>query len=142
MKILAFLIAAFAAAALQATAHAETAQHKLACPAKAPTEWGLPDAPLSEVQVLATPEHEAIDETATPSLVPEVNAVRDGALQQIWPMNSNGPGWLWFVDCRYRGTKRFLRLDAKDTHRCVRTITHYSKATGESARSTQRLVCD
>lgn len=142
MKTKTFLVAACAAAALRAAAAAETAQPKLACPATAPAAWGLADAPLAQVQVLATPEQEAIDETAPPSLVPDENAIRDGALRQVWQMNSNGPGWRWFVDCSYRGSKRILRLDAKDTRRCERTIIPYSKASGAAPQSVQRMVCD
>jgi hypothetical protein len=140
MKARVLLIAALAFVALPSAA--ETPRPKLSCPAVAPADWGLTNAPLAEVQVLATPEHEAIDETATPSLVPDENVIRDGVLRQTWQMNSNGPGWLWYVDCRYRGSKRVLRLDAKGLSRCLRTITPFSKTSGETPRSVQRMACD
>ena len=121
---------------------AEAQDYTLECPAHAPKDWGLPNAPLSGVEVLSAPKGQAIDETAPPSLVPDETSIRSGTLHQSWQMNADGPGWVFFVDCHYKGTDRILRLDAKNVTRCDRTISHFSKTTGgETARSEQRMRC-
>ena len=122
-------------------AHADVQGHALECPARAPDDWKLPNAPLSGVEVLSSREGEAIDETAPPSLVPDEQSIQSGTLHQSWKMNADGPEWIFFVDCHYKGTDRILRLDARTVTRCDRTISHFSRTTGETARSEQRMRC-
>ena len=113
----------------------------LECPAAAPAAWHVGDAPLAGVEVLPAPEGAKIDETAPPSLVPDEESLRDGTLHQAWVMNGDGPGWAFFVDCHYAGSDRLLRLDAHAMKRCERTITHFSKSSGASRDSQQRMLC-
>jgi hypothetical protein len=130
-------------AALVSQADGAMAQiHKLECPAVAPAEWQVPNAPLSGVEVLSTPDDQPIDETAPPSLVPDEENLRSGTLRQSWRMNADGPGWVYFVDCLYRGTERRLRLKADLVSRCDRSISHFTKRSGETERSVQRMSCD
>jgi hypothetical protein len=121
---------------------AAAAGHRLECPAVAPADWGLSRARLSGVAVLATEDGETIDEAAAPTLVPDSETMRAGTLHQRWQMNVYGPDSRFYVDCRYRGTDRVLRLDAGQVKRCEREITHFSRATGESQQSENRLYCD
>lgn len=117
-------------------------RHKLECPAVAPAVWGLAGAKLAGVEVLSAPRGEKIDETAPPSLMPDGQSLAAGTLRQEWRMNEDGPGWVFFVDCHYRGSERVLRLDAAGVKRCQRTIAHFSPSAGESAGSEQAMVCD
>ncbi|HUB96188.1 MAG TPA: STY0301 family protein [Stellaceae bacterium] len=116
--------------------------HKIQCPAMAPAEWGIRDAPLSGVQILSQPKGEKIDEAAPPSLVPDQTDISGGTLRQFWIMNGSGPGWDFFVDCQYRGTTRILRIEANGVKRCDRTITHYHASGAADKRSVDRLQCD
>jgi hypothetical protein len=121
---------------------AEAASHRLECPAVAPADWALPQARLSAVAVLATKAGEPIDEAAPPTLVPDSETISAGSLHQRWEMNVYGPGSRFYVDCRYRGSERVLRLDAGQVKICERVITKFSRATGESPQSENRLYCD
>ena len=117
-------------------------RHKIECPATAPAEWGISGAKLSGVQILSQPEGEKIDETAPPSLAPDETKISGGTLHQYWTMNTGGPGWDFFVDCQYAGTKRFLRIKANTAKRCDRTITHYNRGGDPDPRSVDSLHCD
>jgi hypothetical protein len=128
-------------AALVASGAEAAPAHKLACPATAPAEWGG-GGKLSGVQILSQPKGEKIDETATPSLMPDRTDISAGTLRQYWTMNEAGPGWDFFVDCRYADTGRFLRLDANTVKRCDRTITHYRRSGDPDPRAIDSLACD
>ena len=128
-------------AALLASGAQAAPAHKLECPATAPAEWGA-GGKLSQVQILSQPKGEKIDETATPSLVPDKTTVSGGTLRQYWTMNEAGPGWDYFVDCRYDGTERFLRLEANAVKRCDRMITHYRSSGAADPRAIDSLHCD
>jgi hypothetical protein len=130
------------AAALVATAAKAAPAHKLECPARAPAEWGIAGATLSGVQILSQPKGEKIDETAPPSLMPDDTKISGGTLRQYWTMNAAGPDWDFFVDCRYAGTERLLRLDANGVKRCDRMITHYRNSGDPDPRSVDSLRCD
>jgi hypothetical protein len=128
--------------ALAASHGAEAASHRLECPMVAPAAWGLPNARLSGVEVLSARAGEPIDNTAPPSLVPDSESIRAGTLHQRWRMNQDGPGWSFYVDCRYQGSDRVLRLDAGQVKTCDQFITRFSAAKGESKQSERRLHCD
>jgi hypothetical protein len=118
------------------------ATHKLECPAAAPADWNLPGAPLSGVEVLSAPIGETIDEKSPPSLVPDENTLRAGTLRQSWRMDGDGSGWVRFVDCRYRGSLRVLRLEASHLASCERVVTHFSETSGAGKLSKETMICD
>jgi hypothetical protein len=121
---------------------AAAAGHRLECPAVAPADWGAPQGKLSGVAVLAAKDGEPIDETAPPSLVPDGESLRAGTLHQRWRMNGYGAGWRFYVDCRYQGSARVLRLDAGAVKSCDRFISKFSRTSGESGQSENSLACD
>ncbi len=140
MKIGAFL---FIAAVLHGPfAGAADVKHKLECPEFAPAGWGAGKGALSGVDVLSSPAGEPIDEHAPPTLAPDDETVEGGTLRQTWQMNNDGAGFVSFVDCHYQGTPRPLRLDAKATKICVRSIAPFDKAKGAAADAKQALYCD
>jgi len=130
---LAFVVAALAVAS-PASAGADP---RLSCPAHAPDGWGPVRGPLAGVEVLAAPRGAKIDNAAPPSLVPDVNEVRDGILHQAWRMNAEGPNWVYYVDCHFAGTTRVLRLDAGSVARCERVLPAPPKVD-----LPQSLTCD
>jgi hypothetical protein len=121
---------------------AAAAGHRLECPAVAPADWALPHARLSAVAVLAAKDGEAIDEASPPTLVPDSETISAGSLHQRWQMNVYGPGSHFYVDCRYQGSDRVLRLDAAPVKICERVVTKFNRATGASPQSQNRLYCD
>ena len=121
---------------------AVAAGHRLECPTVAPADWALPRARLSGVAVLAAKDGEAIDEASPPTLVPDSETISAGSLHQRWQMNVYGPGSRFYVDCRYQGSDRVLRLDAGQVKLCERVVTKFSRTTGESSQSENRLTCD
>ncbi len=123
-------------------AHAEPPHHKLECPQTAPADWRMPQARLSGVEVLSAKVGEAIDDKSPPSLVPDDQSLSAGTLHQSWRMDSDGPGWVRFVDCHYQGTDRVLRLDANHLVRCERTLTHFSKTAEANEPSIDQMTCD
>jgi hypothetical protein len=131
---------------LAALPWAQTAQaappHKIDCPAAAPADWGVGGAALSGVEILSQPKGEPIDETAPPSLMPDQTKISGGTLRQSWTMNEDGPGFDFFVDCHYAGTKRLLRIKATGVKRCDRMITHYRSSGAPDPRSVDSLHCD
>jgi hypothetical protein len=117
-------------------------RHRLECPAQAPAEWRLPKpAPLDQVAVLSQPFGKPIDDAAPPSLVPDRGYARGDVWSNVWLMASE-PGWSHFVDCRYRGSNRVLRIKADGLKQCEQTARPYSARRGVAADAVQTLVCD
>jgi hypothetical protein len=117
-------------------------QHRLACPAEAPPEWGLgKPAPLEQPAVLSQPAGQPIDDSAPPSLVPDRMFARGAVWHNIWIMGDE-PGWSHFVDCQYRGSKRVLRLKADGLKQCEQTAAPYSPKGGIARGAMQTMACD
>ena len=87
--------------------------------------WALecPAGPLVGVQVLSAKQGEVIDESAPPDLIPDEQSTRAGILHQVWKMNSDGPGWDFFVWCTYQGNPKVVKLPAPNVKRCERTLS-------------------
>lgn len=85
---------------------------------------------------------QAIDDKNPPSLMPDDQSQSGGTLHQSWRMDSDGPGWVRFVDCHYQGADRVLRLDANRLSRCERTVTHFSKTAEGTGPSIDQMACD
>ncbi len=110
----------FAAAALLMTAPALA--KPLACPAFAPSLWGLGNAKLESVRVLSHPAGEKIDDAGPlPIMAPDEEHERDGKLLQTWRMNADAPKYAYKFDCLFSGTERFLRMEAPAVKRCTAT---------------------
>lgn len=119
-----------------------TAAQGLRCPPEAPAAWGLPSAsPLDQVAVLSQPTGEPIDETAPPSLVPDRGFARGDVWHNLWRIDDQ-PGWSHFVDCRYRGFGRILRLKADGLRQCEQTVQPYSSRAGVADDASQTMACD
>lgn len=117
-------------------------QHRLACPPEAPADWALArPAPLEQPAVLSQPVGQPIDESAPPSLVPDRGFARGNAWHNIWLMGDQ-PGWAHFVDCRYRGSERVLRLKADGLRQCEQTAPRYPRPRGVTEDPVQTMVCD
>ncbi|MDR3535011.1 MAG: hypothetical protein P4L71_00800 [Acetobacteraceae bacterium] len=129
------------AALAPAPAAAET--HVLQCPVVAPREWRLPPpATLAGIDILSLPKGETIDEAAPPALVPDTEDVRGRVLHQSWRMNADGPGWSFFIDCRYAGSARILRFEGWGLRRCDYYVAPYTAARPIQAGAVHKLVCD
>jgi hypothetical protein len=121
------------------SAHAQ--QHRLTCPPEAPVEWGLTKpAPLDQVAVLSQPTGRPIDEVSPPTLVPDRGYARDKVWHNIWLMGDE-PGWSHFLDCRYRGSERVLRLKADGLKQCEQTVRPYSPKGRVADNAVQTMVC-
>ncbi len=135
------LVVAAAALGSIPAAYADQA-HRLACPTEAPTEWGLPKpAPLEQAQLLSQPTGQSIDDRAPPSLVPDRGFAKGNVWHNIWIMGDE-PHWSHFVDCRYRGSNRLLRLKADGLKQCEQTAQPYSAAKGVAHNAVQTMACD
>jgi hypothetical protein len=118
------------------------AAHGLQCPQAAPAAWGVaPGSPLDQAAVLSQPTGEVIDETAPPTLVPDRGFARGDVWHNVWLMGDE-PGWSHFVDCRYRGSPRVLRLNADGLRRCEQTARPYSVRRGVAEEAAQTMACD
>jgi hypothetical protein len=114
---------------------------RLQCPTRAPAAWGAALGPLSQVAVLSERKGVAIDETAPPTLVPDRGFARGNVWHNVWLMGDE-PGWAHFIQCRYRGSERVLRLPADGLKQCEQTATPYSRARGVAADAVHTLACD
>jgi hypothetical protein len=123
-----------------ASANAATSAPGLACPAIAPADWHRgANAKLSEAVVLSVKAGETIDETAPPSLAPDRGVQRGDAWHNLWRIGDDGPGWSYFVDCKYRGGAQVLRLKADGLTQCEQVIRPYdAKKPNENATMTMR----
>jgi hypothetical protein len=121
---------------------AQAQQHRLECPREAPAEWSLPKpAPLDQAAVLSQPTGEAIDDSSPPSLVPDRGFARGSVWHNIWMMGDE-PGWSHFVDCRYRGSTRILRLKADGLKQCEQVARSYSAKRGVANDAVQTMTCE
>ena len=94
----------------------------LACPAVAPSSWGLTNARLESVRVLSHPSAETIGASAPlPIMAPDEEREAHGRLLQIWRMNTDAPKYVYKFDCLFAGTERFLRIEAPTVKRCTAT---------------------
>lgn len=143
MKRAAVIIVAgiIAAGMIAASSSAQSQTHPVACPASAPKEWGLPpNAGLDQAAVLSQPYGEPIDDRSPPSLVPDTGFARGGVWHNIWRMGDE-PGWSHFIDCRYHGSPRVLRLRADGLRQCEQTAQPYAAKGGIAADARQTLIC-
>jgi hypothetical protein len=81
-----------------------------------------------------------IDDNASPSLAPNRGFARGSVWYNIWLM-ADEPGWSQFVDCRYRGSTRILRLKADGVEQCEQTGRAYSTKGGVPDNAVQTMVC-
>jgi hypothetical protein len=125
-----------------AGARCSAAAQGLHCPPEAPAAWGMPSASaLDQVAVLSQPAGEPIDEAAPPSLVPDRGFARGDVWHNLWRIDDQ-PGWSHFVDCRYRGSQRILRLKADGLRQCEQTARPYSPKAGIADNAAQTMACD
>jgi hypothetical protein len=131
----------FVVAGSLAGAPALAQRPRLECPREAPVEWNLPKAaPLDQAAVLSQPVGKPINDASPPSLVPDRGYPRGTAWHNIWLMGDE-PGWSHFVDCRYRGAERILRLKADELRQCEQTAEPYSTKSGLADNAVMTMAC-
>lgn len=92
----------------------------LTCPATAPSEWGVDNVRLESVRVLSFRVGANREEdTALPIMAPVKEWERAGVLYQTWNMNVDAPAFRYQVDCLFKGTMRYVRLEAGGVKRCL-----------------------
>jgi hypothetical protein len=119
---------------------ATSSQHRLACPAVAPANWNLrADAHLIRSAVLGARTGVAINDAAPPYLVPDQTFRRGGAWHNIWMLDDE-PGWAYFVECQYLGSREVLRLKAAGLKQCEQVFRRNDEHPGADAPQT--MACD
>jgi hypothetical protein len=137
---LALAIAGLAAIAMPA--HASSPQHQLACPSIAPASWNLrADARLVRSAVLGARTGVAINDSAPPYLMPDQGYRRGGAWHNVWLLDDE-PGWAYFVECQYLGSRDVLRLKADGLKQCEQVFRPNGTKTGGSDATLQSMQCD
>ncbi len=94
-----------------------------------------------QAAVLSEKTGQPIDDTAPPSLVPDRGYAQGNVWHNIWMMGDE-PGWSHYVDCRYRGSSRILRLKADGLKQREQTASPYDAKKGVSAAAVQTMACD
>lgn len=116
--------------------------HRLECPQSAPAAWGASKpALLEQPAVLSQPAGEPINEDSPPSLMPDRGFARGAVWHNVWTMG-DASGWVHFVDCRYHGSSRVLRLKADGLRQCEQTAQPYSARHGVAHQAVQTMACD
>jgi hypothetical protein len=135
-------LAAAGLAAIPLSSHAATARHQLSCPSTAPTSWNLrADARLVRSAVLGARTGIAINDGAPPYLMPDQGYRRGGAWHNVWLLDEE-PGWAYFVECQYLGSRDVLRLKADGLNQCEQVFRPNGAKTGGSDAILQTMQCD
>jgi hypothetical protein len=91
--------------------------------------------------VLSQPAGTPIDEGSPSSLVPDRGFADGTVCLNIWLLGDK-PGWSHFVDCRYRGSPRILRLNADSLKQREQTARPYSTKGRVAANAMQTMTCN
>jgi hypothetical protein len=135
-------LAAAGLAAIAISSHAATARHQLSCPSTAPASWNLrADARLVRSAVLGARTGIAINDSAPPYLMPDQGYRRGGAWHNLWLLDGE-PGWAYFVECQYLGSRDVLRLKADGLNQCEQVFRPNGAKTGVSDATLQTMQCD
>lgn len=135
-------IAVLLALAAATPARASSPQHQLACPSIAPGSWNLrADAWLVRSAVLGARTGIAINDTAPPYLMPDQGYRRGGAWHNVWLLDGE-PGWAYFVECQYLGSRDVLRLNADGLKQCEQVFRPNGTKPGGSDATLQSMQCD
>lgn len=131
----------FAALAVALPVHAASSNHhQLECPNIAPSSWNLrADAHLVRSAVLGARTGVAINDGAPPYLAPDQTFRRGGAWHNIWVLDDE-PGWAYFVECQYLGSREVLRLGAAGLKQCEQVLHRNEEHPGADAPQT--MACD
>lgn len=139
LRLSAVLFAGLAAASMPL--HAATSLHPLACPTVAPASWNLrADARLIRSAVLEARTGVAINDGAPPYLLPDRSFRRGGAWHNVWVLDDE-PGWLYFVECQYLGSREVLRLKAAGLKQCEQVFRRNEDRPG-AADGLQTMACE
>ena len=136
----AILFATVIAAAAPASA-ATSRQHELACPTVAPIDWNLrADARLVRSAVLGARTGVMINDGAPPYLMPDQSFRRGGAWHNLWLLDDE-PGWAYFVECQYSGSREVLRLKVAGLKQCEQVFRRNDEHPS-MADAQQTMACD
>ena len=137
-------LSALLIASLAATASADAAmanRHQLECPTSAPSSWNLrADARLIRSAILGARTGVTINDSAPPYLAPDQTFRRGGAWHNVWVLDDE-PGWAYFVECQYLGSREVLRLGAAGLKQCEQILRRNEEHPGE-AGGPQTMACD
>ena len=122
--------------------HAATSRHhQLECPAMAPSSWNLrADAYLIRSAVLGARTGVMINDAAPPYLIPDQSFRRSGAWHNVWLLDDE-PGWAYFVECQYLGSRDVLRLKVAGLKQCEQVLRRNEEHAG-AADAQQTMACD
>jgi hypothetical protein len=135
------LLVAGAAAALPCHAATEH-QHQLSCPTFAPASWNLrADARLIRSAVLGARTGVMINDAAPPYLVPDQSFRRAGNWHNLWLLDDE-PGWLYFVECQYLGSREVLRLKVAGLKQCEQVFRRSEEHPDRMSDAQQTMACD
>ena len=138
LRLLAVLSASLA---VSLPLRAATSPHQLACPSVAPSSWNLrADARLVRSAVLGARTGVAINDAAPPYLIPDQSFRRGGAWHNVWMLDDE-PGWAYFVECQYLGSRDVLRLKAAGLKQCEQVFRRNEEQPGD-AGGLQTMQCD
>lgn len=138
LRLSAILLASFTA--ITPARGATSNQHQLECPAIAPSGWNLrADAHLIRSAILGARTGVAINDAAPPYLAPDQTFRRGGAWHNIWVLDDE-PGWAYFVECQYLGSREVLRLGAAGLRQCEQILRRNEEHPGADAPQT--MACD
>jgi hypothetical protein len=140
LRLSAVLLASFAAIA---PAKAATSNHhQLECPNIAPSNWNLrADAHLVRSAILGARTGVMINDAAPPYLAPDQTFRRAGAWHNIWVLDDE-PGWAYFVECQYLGSREVLRLGAAGLKQCEQVLRRSEEHPDSASDAQQTMACD
>jgi len=138
LRLSAVLLAIFTATAPAKAA--TSSHHQLECPNIAPSSWNLhADARLVRSAILGARTGVMINDGAPPYLMPDQTYRRGGAWHNIWMLDDE-PGWAYFVECQYLGSREVLRLGAAGLKQCEQVLRRNEDHPGADAPQT--MACD
>jgi hypothetical protein len=139
-RLPAILFASFAAIA---PAGAVTSNHhQLECPSVAPSSWNLrDDAHLIRSAVLGARTGVMINDGAPPYLIPDQSFRRGGAWHNLWLLDDE-PGWAYFVECQYLGSRDVLRLKVAGLKQCEQVFRRNEEHPASMSDAQQTMACD
>ncbi len=121
---------------------ATTNHHQLECPSVAPSSWNLRnDAHLVRSAVLGARTGVMINDGAPPYLIPDQSFRRGGAWHNLWLLDDE-PGWAYFVECQYLGSRDVLRLKVAGLKQCEQVLRRNEEHPASMSDAQQTMACD
>lgn len=121
---------------------ATSQQHQLACPTVAPSSWNArAGAKLVRSAILGARTGVMINDGAPPYLLPDQSFRRGGAWHNLWLLDDE-PGWAYFVECQYLGSREVLRLEVAGLKQCEQVFRRSEEHPDSASDAQQTMACD